>query len=261
MDRYQSIIDRQMFGPLPKGFDPTKNPADVKANGKAAEKELSKEQEQLQAAIHFSMINITPSGAVAVGFTDNSDSKNPVHYYLKVGEQRNGWEVKEADPVKAWMKIAKGEVEVEMELGGKSGAAKSQTRPDGGGVRGAPALPARTLGAADKSVRSPGLTGRSSLLGGAKSLRARKEEREAAQREREAKAAEEKARQEAERQQMREEMAAMKEEVQRQREEREAAEAAKAAEEAAGKNTRSPAEDGNSASDEPVTLQEDEPND
>ena len=28
-DRYQSIVDRQMFGALPVGFDPTKLPSEV----------------------------------------------------------------------------------------------------------------------------------------------------------------------------------------------------------------------------------------
>ena len=259
-DRYQSIVDRQMFGPVPKGFDPTKNPADVKANGKAAEKELTKEQEQLQASIHFSMINITPSGAVAVGFTDNSDSKNPVHYYLKVGEVRNGWEVKEADPVKAWMKIAKGEVEVECELGGKSGKQSGGSsdapgagvagKPGNGGGRGAAALPAN------------GLRGRSGLLGTAKSLRARREEREAQQREREAKAAEEKAAREEREAQRDAEFQEMKEQL-RQRDEREAAEkaereaekAAREAEKAEREAEKSPEQE------EPATLQEDAPND
>ena len=29
IERYQSIIDRQMFGPLPPGFDPSKSPNEV----------------------------------------------------------------------------------------------------------------------------------------------------------------------------------------------------------------------------------------
>ena len=84
---YTSIIDRQMFGALPPGFDPTKLPTEV---AKIDQKALSKEQEKLQSAIRFSMINITPSGEVAVGFSDNSNPKAPVHYYLKVGEERGG---------------------------------------------------------------------------------------------------------------------------------------------------------------------------
>ena len=44
---------------------------------------------------------MTPDGATVVGFTDNSDPKVPRHYYLKVGESRDNWTVKEADPQKA----------------------------------------------------------------------------------------------------------------------------------------------------------------
>ena len=120
-ERYQSIVDRQMFGEPPPGFDPTIPPSEVsKADERAAAEQLTKEQEQIKSAIHFSVINVTPGGETAVGFTDNGDAKNPVHYYLKVGESRNGWRVKEADPVKATMTIAKGAVEVSLSIGGNS---------------------------------------------------------------------------------------------------------------------------------------------
>lgn len=115
--RYQSIVDRQMFGALPVGFDPKKLPSEVT---KSSQKELTKEQEQLKSAIRFSVINMTPDGQVAVGFTDSSDGKNPRHYYLKVGESRGGWLVKEADPETATMTIAKGEIEVTLTIGGDS---------------------------------------------------------------------------------------------------------------------------------------------
>ena len=120
LDRYQSIIDRQMFGQPPPNFDPTKPPSQVQKGSASNEKELTREQEAVKSAIHFSAINVTPSGDVAVGFTDNSDSKLPIHYYLKVGEERNGWKVLEADAVKAKMKIAKGDIEVELDLGANS---------------------------------------------------------------------------------------------------------------------------------------------
>ena len=96
-ERYQSIIDRQMFGPLPPGFDPTKLPSEVQKSSSAQERELSKEQEQLKSAIHFSVINVAADGKTEVGFTDNSDPKTPRHYFLKVGDSRDGWTVKEAD--------------------------------------------------------------------------------------------------------------------------------------------------------------------
>ena len=114
IDRYQSIIERQMFGRPPPNFDPTVPPGLVQ-KGSSEEKELTREQEAVKSSIHFSAINVTPSGDVAVGFTDNSDSKMPIH-----NEVRNGWKVLEADPVKATMKIAKGDIEVELDLGANS---------------------------------------------------------------------------------------------------------------------------------------------
>lgn len=117
-ERYQSIVDRQMFGQPPPGFDPTKMPSEVaKSKGDA---ELTKEQEQVKKAIRFSVINVTSSGETVVGFSDNGDPKNPLHYYLKVGESQNGWTVKAADPDEATMTIEKGEIEVTLKLGGDS---------------------------------------------------------------------------------------------------------------------------------------------
>ena len=120
ISRYQTIIDRQMFGPLPPGFDPTKSPNDVQKTSSQDEKLLTQEQEKLQSAIHFSVINVASDGQAEVGFTDNSDPKVPKHYFMKVGESRDGWTVKEADPENATMTIAKGEIEVSLTLGGDS---------------------------------------------------------------------------------------------------------------------------------------------
>ena len=137
--RYQTIVDRQMFGPLPPGFDPAKMPSEVTRSSASQRAELTKEQEKLKSAIRFSVINMTPDGQVAVGFTDSSDGKNPRHYYLKVGESRGGWLVKEADPETATMTVAKGEIEVTLTIGGdsakdaaataKAGAAKAEAAP------------------------------------------------------------------------------------------------------------------------------------
>ena len=155
ISRYQTIIDRQMFGPLPPGFDPTKSPNDVQKTSSQDEKLLTQEQEKLQSAIHFSVINVASDGQAEVGFTDNSDPKVPKHYFMKVGESRDGWTVKEADPENATMTIAKGEIEVSLTLGGDSAkgggttsragtapaAAASGARRSGlfgGGVRGVP---------------------------------------------------------------------------------------------------------------------------
>ena len=223
-DRYQSILDRQMFGPLPPGFDPTKLPSEVSKSSSATEKQLTQEQEKLQSAIHFSMINLTPEGETEVGFTDNSDPKVPVNYLLKVGESRNGWTVKAADAVAATMTIAKGEIEVSLTLGGNSASQANATARSGGA---APAGMARPAGLAP---------GRPGLLGG--SLRARrlqrqqaaaadeakrKEEQAARDAERQAQAEQEKAQREAERAEQRQQLLAIQEELKRVRESKAAA--------------------------------------
>ena len=228
ISRYQSIIDRQMFGPLPPGFDPSKSPNEVQKTSSKEEKQLTQEQEKLQSSIHFSVINVTPEGTTAVGFTDNSDPKAPVHYYLKVGEKRNGWEVKEADANKASMTIAKGDIEVSLTLGGNSAK-------DGGTSRAGGAAPAAASGA----TRRSGMLG-GGLLGG--SLRARRlqrqqaaeadaakqrEEQAAKDAERQAQAEQEKVQREAERAEQRQQLLAIQEELKKVREQKSAAEATK----------------------------------
>lgn len=209
-ERYRSIVDRQMFGEPPLGFDPTKPPSEVgKNDARDAEAQLTKEQEQIKSAIHFSVINVTPGGETAVGFTDNGDSKNPVHYYLKVGEQRNGWLVKEADPVKATMVIAKGEVEVSLSIGGNSAKGGATTKVAAGSLATAELSPA--------AVSAPHVAGAKPAGGGGNalnSLRSRRREREKQRQEKED-AAEERQRQAEERQRQAEERL---EEERRQRE-------------------------------------------
>lgn len=139
-DRYQSIVERQMFGDPPPNFDPTIPPSEVsKSDARAEAEQLTKEQEQVKSAIHFSAITVTPGGETCVGFTDSSDAKQPKHYYLKIGEERDGWKVKEADPVKATMTIAKGDVEVSLSIGGnsaKSGGKGADAKDAAGGAAG-----------------------------------------------------------------------------------------------------------------------------
>ena len=230
-ERYQSILDRQMFGPLPPGFDPDKLPSEVQKSS-VSEKELTKEQEQLKSAIHFSVINVASDGQAQVGFTDNSDPKMPRNYFLKVGESRDGWTVKDADAEKATMTIVKGEIEVSLTLGGNSAK-------DGGTSRagGSTTLPATI---SKGGVWSPG---RGGLLGGNGSLRARRlqqrqqeavaaaakqqEEQAAREAERQAQAEQEKAQREQERAEQRQQLLAIQEELKKVREAKAAAETEK----------------------------------
>ena len=210
--RYQTIGDRQMFGELPAGFDPTKMPSEVARSSAKQGQELTKEQEKLQSSIHFSAINVTPEGTTAVGFTDNSNPKAPVHYYLKEGETRDGWKVVEADPKAATMTIAKDDIEVSLSLGGNSGKGAGQTK--------------------SRSGASEPASGGSPMLKTLRGRRAQREQREAAERERlraelEAKDAEreeqaekDKAQREAEREETRSQMRTLMEELRRVREEK-----------------------------------------
>ncbi len=237
-ERYQSILDRQMFGQTPVGFDPAKSPSEAT---RVNQRELTKEQEQLQSSIHFSMINITPDGATAVGFTDNS-VQPPVHYYLKVGESRNGWSVKEADPNKATMTIEKGEISVSLELGANSAkggvtskvgavpvppapGSNGSLRPGllSGGVR-------RPLLGGPTAVTDGGAAGEPSGTALGASLRERRKAKLAAeQAAAEAKAAAEKAQREQEREAQRQELQAIHDAIKEERAAREAQEAENAA--------------------------------
>ena len=227
ISRYQSIIDRQMFGPLPPGFDPTKSPNDVQKTSSKDEKLLTQEQEKLQSSIHFSVINVASDGQPEVGFTDNSDPKAPKHYFMKVGETRDGWTVKEADAENATMTIVKDEIEVSLSLGGNSAKGGGTTSRAGGSTT----LPA--------SVSKGGVwtPGRGGLLGGG-SLRARRlqrqqeaqaaaakqqEEQAAREQERQAQAEQEKQQREAERAEQRQQLLAIQEELKKVREAKAAA--------------------------------------
>ena len=220
LERYQSIIDRQMFGPLPPDFDPEKLPSEVSRSGSAAaEKQLTKEQEVLQSAIRFSVINVERDGKTAVGFTDSSDPKAPVHYYLRVGESQNGWTVKEADPVRAMMTLVRESdgVEVELKLGDSSGKGAGKPGAAGGAA----------VGSAS-GERRPGLLGgslraRRAAREQARQEAAQKSAAEAAEKEAAAKAAREaeKAEREAEREQQRQQLMAIQEELRKAREEKE----------------------------------------
>jgi len=223
--RYESIVDRQMFGPLPDGFDPSKPPSEAVSSRAAqkTEQELSREQQKLKSSIRFSMINVTPSGETAVGFTDSSEAKSPKNYYLKVGETRDGWTVQEADAAKGTMTIVKDGVEVSLGIGENSAKGGGKTAVAGGDG------PSRRNGSS------------LSMQGNATSLSARRNQRRAEesarldeqrkqllaqqaafekrQQEDAARREEDKAQQEAQREEQRKQLMAIQEELKRTREE------------------------------------------
>ena len=224
ISRYQSIIDRQMFGPLPPGFDPTKSPNDVQKTSSKDERQLTQEQEKLQSSIHFSVINVASDGQPEVGFTDNSDPKAPKHYFMKVGETRDGWTVKEADAENATMTIEKGEIEVTLSLGGNS--AKDGGTSRAGGALAPAANGARRPGGLLGSGFSGGTLRSKRLLRQQEAAAAaakQKEEQAARDAERQAQAEQEMQQREQERAEQRQQLLAIQEELKRVREAKAAA--------------------------------------
>lgn len=135
-DLYQPIIDRCPFGPPPE--DPSIPPDLVsKSSGAAGDGgvdavELSKEQEELQKSVGVHAINLNQAGTVMVGFSDLSDPKAPRYHYLAVGDSKDGWLVKSADPIEKSVTLEKDSIEVTRKLG-------EAATPKGalGGARGA----------------------------------------------------------------------------------------------------------------------------
>lgn len=250
--RYQTIIDRKPFGPEPVNFDPEALPGSAAASGAAGEmtpEQRTAEERQLAAKVRVSILNVTPTGAVKVGFTDSSVTPNE-NYYLKVGASQNGWTVKDADPKTESVTLEKDGVEVTLKLGEASGGRDAK-----GGQskrRQAAAMPAAMPLSASNRDAEPEASGRGRSIGGLARLRQRRMEKKAeeqaeeerkreaaavaeeARKEREAAEAAEKQRVEEERRQQREALMQIQEQLRKAREEREAAAANKANEEEQG---------------------------
>ncbi len=242
-DRYQSIIDRQPFGQPPAGFDPQRMASEVtKGEGEMAAEQLTQEQEQIQKAVSFSMLNVEANGSVMVGFSDRTNPKAPRHYYLAVGDTQDGWLVKACDPSAETMTIEKDSVEVTLKLGENSAGGAAAPAKAGGATRGLLArgnrpttLQAPTAG----GVGGAGGVTRGLLAGSPLGRRARREMREradakaradaaAAEKERKLqdeeraqREAAEKAERERERAEQRQQLIAIQEELRKAREEKE----------------------------------------
>ena len=121
---YQTILERMPFGPLPPNFNPDAPPGSASAaggaDGGAGEAVQTEEEQQIVASVRVSVLNKTPAGAVAVGFTDSS-VQPPKHYYLKI------WEVKDADPAEQMVVLVKNGVEATLKVG--------EGAPDGKGAK------------------------------------------------------------------------------------------------------------------------------
>ena len=239
-ERYQSILDRMPFGDPPPGFAWDQNPNDVQKGSDTA-KELTVEQENLQKSVSFSVMDVMEDGTVRVGFSDLSDAKTPRHYFMTVGEERDGWLVREADPAKREMTVVKDQVEVTLTLGASStGGAPNASGNSSSAAPAASTASSPRAGLLNRNalgVRGRGLLG-SGSAGGLQSKRSRREQRlqaeawqaaadAAREEEKRAKAADDAARKaeedaarEAERAEQRQQLMAIQEELRKAREEK-----------------------------------------
>lgn len=265
--RYRTIIKRMPFGEPPLGFDATLPPgsaaaaaaaAAAQANGELTPEQRSEEEQKLAASVRVSVLNVTPSGRTMVGFTDlSAKSANPPkqeHFYMPVGgrkefsagQEKEVWEVKDADLVEEKVTLVHNGVEFVVEFGKDApGDGKGKGGPAGrsmmnhvrrGVMNGGRLQPAATPAAASSSAEG----GQPPQGGAMARLRARRlqqqqeeakrrnEAAEEAKAERERRAAEaeqaaaEREQQRVEREQQRATLLQIQEELRRQREEKSA---------------------------------------
>jgi len=124
-EEYQPIVERQMFGKAPNGFDPSKRPSGSHSADAAEAKAMQEEQNKLLKAVDFTVINIEENDLVMVGFTDRTDPKTPRHYYMAEGEVRGDWTVKAADPVNRTMTLVYKDFELNLDMANSGAAAKA----------------------------------------------------------------------------------------------------------------------------------------
>ena len=233
---YQTILNRMPFGVPPPNFNPDALPGTAAVDAAAAgaeEAQISEDEQQIVSSVRVSILNVTPSGAVAVGFTDSSVQPS-VNYYMKVGEKRDVWEVKEADPAEQTVVLVKNGIEATLKVG--EGVADGDKKAKG----------TRPMLASRGSGHPGGQEGHSPHVSAMERLRARRmksaEDLKAEEARREAAAAEARknaAQAAAEREQQREALMQIQEELRRQREEREQ----RAAQEAQEKPQEAPAQE------------------
>ena len=67
--------------------------------------------------VRVSCINVAPDGRICVGFSDMSGWAAQKHYYLAVGEQKDGWQVMSADPQNGRVRISKDGLVFDLQMG------------------------------------------------------------------------------------------------------------------------------------------------
>lgn len=153
-DRYDVILEKLPFGPLPAGFT---EPGTAGAAGGVAEEvkiaapeEVVAAQEELSGKIRLQCVNIAPCGDVMVGFLDESD--NATRYYLAIGDSHRGFSVLDADYDREWAQIVKDGVMVTMKLG------EGKIEPPDGSAGASFVFTNITASAAKPTVMRPGAT-------------------------------------------------------------------------------------------------------
>lgn len=166
-DKYQQIVDKNLFGPPPA--DPSVIPDKGSSSSRDEEKserEIAKEQEKLEKTVYVSALTVSPDGAVKVGFTDTSDGKKPSNHYLAVGASADGWLVVSADITTKKVVLSKDGIQIERVYGDKNApAAQQQGKPGENALAAGPAQQAPD-GRSSLLSRRPGLAPGGRLLGG-----------------------------------------------------------------------------------------------
>ena len=228
-ERYRTIIDRRPFGKEPPNFNPDAPAGSAAAAAAGMEGEaavdISEEEQRIISSVRVSVLNVTPRGKAAVGFTDSSKSP-AVNYYLLEGESRDGWTFVSANVPEKTVVLSQNGVEATIPLGGgapEAGGRKGGGRPN---MLGRPGLPAPAMLGARGAAPDAGGAGRGGAFAQLNARRARKEADQKAEAEARAAAeAQEKADREAaaaDREQQRAALLQIQEELRRQREERQA---------------------------------------
>ena len=225
-ERYRTIIDRRPFGKEPPNFNPDAPAGSAAAAAAGMEGEaavdISEEEQRIISSVRVSVLNVTPRGKAAVGFTDSSKSP-AVNYYLLEGESRDGWTFVSANVPEKTVVLSQNGVEATIPLGGSTpDAGKDGGRKGGrGGLHGR--APGGGLGRRlpPPQAEEPGAGG--GAFAQLRAKRARKEADQRAEAEKAAAAAAQakadREQEAAERAQQREALIQLQEELRQQREE------------------------------------------
>ena len=96
-ERFKTIMDRNPFGRPPPGFDPDAPGGAVDVRGgaegsaeAAAAAEASAVEQQIISSVRVSMLNVTPSGKINVGFTELLDGGRREARGVRLAGRRGG---------------------------------------------------------------------------------------------------------------------------------------------------------------------------